>query len=161
MVTMDDYDDCVTWEGAGVCCVFFLCACRHHNNQMSRLHRWWRRQCKWPMLSAAEGGPFLLFWTHMKNINQNHLTLLTASAEQEKKILSLVYSLYLRNLIFHSNSFGHIGFYLQFYLFALSSGGRLLLLLLPVVICVPFASWCLWSQESFMELLLQWREFFA
>jgi hypothetical protein len=30
----------------------------------------------------------------MKNINQNHLTLLTASAEQEKKILSLVCSLY-------------------------------------------------------------------
>jgi hypothetical protein len=46
-------------------------------------------------------------------------------------------------------------------LFALSPGGRLLLLLLRVVICVPFASWCLWSQESFMELLLQWREFFA
>jgi hypothetical protein len=42
-------------------------------------------------------------------------------------------------------------------LFALSSGGRLLLLLL----CVPFASWCLWLQESFMELLLQWRELFA
>jgi hypothetical protein len=48
--------------------------------------------------------------------------------------------LYLRNLIFHSNSFGHIGFYLQFYFFALSSGGRLLLFLLRVVICVPFAS---------------------
>jgi hypothetical protein len=98
----------------------------------------------------------------MKHINQNHLTLLTASVEQEKKILSLVCcSLYLRNPIFHSNSFGHIGFYLQFYLFAFSSGGRLLLLLLRVVICVPFASSCLWSQESFMELLLQWREFFT